>query len=403
LSVWDIVYREFTMGGDNSTTSVNRRRALVRSAHVLVFAVVVSMARVGLAQQSGCTVPVNVLTPDFSSFSKADVDRALDGWKEFRGWERPTRGWDAPDIVAYGFGFLTVPFWNVERGLPVEAFLAREKNRPVSVESFGVDRGARRIAFVADNGRGVHPEARKFDAAVVVDILSMARAEDTFALLTVRGPRAELRLGSSREAMQAAADTLANPPQGSPNGESVLEGILEAASWFGPPQSGDSIIVISTEPESKHNANYTMVRRVVAAGAFRVFYIPLWESSPTVQPGWPNEGGDNSPRDIYALARASGGLELGGPWQGCRDKVEQLYSAIAEFYVLRVSSIGRDLNIFLSPAYQKRLRMAMLLYPWNLPACSTPTEAKSQTSGSPPPISTESSSHQRPLSHISYQ
>lgn len=366
--------RGVNMTGNNRKTSIKRRHGLARAAHVLVLVLLVSAGSAGLGQQSPCTVSVNVLTPDLSSFPKADADRALGAWKEFRGWERPTRGWDAPDFVT--LGFVIVPFWTVERGLPAGAFLARDKKRPVSIESVGIDRGPRRIAFIADNGKEMVAYGRKVETAVMAEILSKARAEDSFALLTVRGPRVALRFGSSRESVQAAADTLANPPQGKPDKESALEGILEAASWLQPPQPGDSIILISVLTDSKHNASFTKVRRAVATGRVRVFDIPLGGNVPP--PLFiPDEGGDNSPRDMYALVRASGGVQLESrSLEQLRDNAEQMYNAIAEYYVLQVSSIGPHLNISLSPEFQKRLPMVMFLYPWNLPPCSRQSTTK---------------------------
>jgi hypothetical protein len=337
----------------------------------------VSAGSTSLGQQSPCTVPVNVLTPDFSSFPKADADRVFAVWKGLYGGKTVTRGMGAPSFA--DFGDLRVPLWTARTGLPAEAFIARDKKRAVSIESVAIDRGPRRIAFVADNGKEMDASGGRVETAVIADILSRARAEDSFALLTVGGPRVALPFGSSRDAIRAAVDALAKAPQGKPDKESALAGILEAASWLQPPQPGDSIVVLSVLPQGKHNATFKDVRRALAAGRIRLFYIPLRESFLPFHWDWPNEGGNSSPFDMESLVRASGGTEIPSrSLEHLKHNVQQIYDAIAEYYSLRVGSAGPHLNINLSPEFQTRLPMAVILYPWNLPPCPGPATPSSQ-------------------------
>src|SRR5208282_4351445 len=100
---------------------------------------------------------------------------------------------------------IPVAVWNSNvgvvptRGLPREAFTARNGNRPVLIRSAAADWRPRRVIFVAESSGRMASAARQIEAAVITDILARSRAEDSFALLISGDPGVELRFGSSAD------------------------------------------------------------------------------------------------------------------------------------------------------------------------------------------------------------
>ena len=339
----------------------------------------------GLAQESPCTVPVNVAIPLFDPHPNREVQYqiALDE-RRFRA-KLGTRPWDAIQL-----DFISMPEvfgvagWSLARNIPPDGFIALEKSRPIPIMSVTVDRGPRRIVFVAENAQKMPDAARKIEAAVITHILSRARPEDSFALLTARGPRLELRFGSSPEAMRATAEGLANPPQVKAPGQGALDAVLEAVGWLQPPQSGDSVFVMTMGLEGKHRAKFSKVREAVATGRLRVFAMELGAGVPpeVANPGVVPEPGPYP--QTLTLSRGSGGAAA---WEVTTrkdymltdDRLKQLiesggqmYNAMTEFYLLRLDSIGPHLTIGLAPRVRDQLKVAMVLHPWYAPECSDP-------------------------------
>lgn len=276
--------------------------------------------------------------------------------------------------------------WTVARDIPVEAFLARDKKHPISIRSVTIDRGPRRIVIVADNGKEMTVGAREIEAAVITDILSKARAEDSFGLLTARGPRIEFSLHSRPEVIQAAAEKLETSAQGqSQTSEGVLDALLEASIWLQPPRPGDSIFLLAMRVEGKNRVSVSRVRRALGAGRIRLFSFQLGPASiwgPTFM-GVPTSAEISD--GMFSLTSRTGGV---GEWentgeyryesqdvrlQQLRDIAEQMYNAITEYYVVELSSVGPHVAISLSPEFEKRLLVPMdVLYPRDLPSCKSP-------------------------------
>ena len=352
----------------------------IRMAVILLF----SVCSAGLAEHP-CTVPVTVVTPDLSSAQKAVVD-AMD-------WQPPL-----PALKYQWLDFITpqldtVPVTN----LSADAFLVHDKKTPVRIQSATYDRGPRRVIFVAENGK-MPQAARKIEAEVITHILSKARTEDSFALLTARGPRVELRFGSSREAIRAAAEELARPPQGKAGGEGVLDAVLEATTWFQPPQAGDSIFLMALNVESKHRASFSSVRDAVTAGRIRVFGFELGEVSQPPPLGSTSDYFPNTPdvgfgnrNHLLDLTRESGGrfafddtevpgYRLTDARLGVlRYAGESMYKPVTEHYLLQLDSTGPNVSIRLAPSVLSGVPWVTVSYPTCLPACSsTPTRGSRQ-------------------------
>ncbi|MGD0693327.1 MAG: hypothetical protein ABSB82_00570 [Terriglobia bacterium] len=333
-----------------------------------------------LAQQP-CTVPVRVLAFDSSSFPKEFVDRAL-AWKQASRGGRPAK----PGLLDMGqLGYAAPHASKVVLDLPAKAFLARDENHPISVRSVTIDRGPRRIVFVVDNGKETNSVARKIETAVITDILSKARAEDSFALLTARGPRVTVLLGAPRDTIQAAAEKLDSSIQGKSDGEGVPDALLEASTWLQTQRPGDTIFLLAMRIEGRHKASVTRVRKALGADRVRLFGFQL---GPTAIWG-PTFGTDVTSAEVadgmFSLASRTGGeavlenTEENGyelrdaRLQQLRDIAERMYNSITEYNVLELSSVTGHLRISLSPESQKGLLVPMdVLYPGDLPPCKSP-------------------------------
>jgi len=361
------------------------------------------------AGQLPCSVPADVLVPDLSSLPKTQADAMVAEWKQhIQEMREHRRDWSwQVDWGLFGSvgrpGSCLPPDCASVANLSAEGFVARDKNGPVRVRSATYDRGPRRIVFVVENAKKMPVAARKIEAAVISHILAKARPQDSFALLTARGPGLALRFGSSRDAIRAAAEQLGNPPQGEPGGEGVLDAVLEATTWFQQPQPGDSIIVMALRLEGKHNASFSDLRAAVTAGRIRVFGFQLGEYSyedlgrgRTFESWDVQDFGRSVLFDwIRALAEATGGAlvlentEEGKQYKLTDDRLKELqvggemiYRRVVECYILQLDSIGPHLVIGLAPPVLEQLPWASVVYPKSLPPCSnttTPTPAQPET------------------------
>ncbi len=364
----------------------------------LVAVFLVSVCYRGLAQQPACTVPVTVVTPNLSPAQQATLD-AMD-------WQPPLPSWKYMWLDFITPRLESLPVTN----LSADAFLARDKKGPIRVLSATYDTGPRRIVFVAENAKKMPAAAREIEAAVISQVLSKARSEDSFALLTARGPRVELRFGSSREAVLTAAKQIANPPQGKPGKGGVLDAVLEATTWLQPHRPGDSIFVMTMGLERKHSANLPKVRIAVAAGGIRVFAVQLGRYEirsvaggvdGAVPYGGPDSDLTSAAFGLTAYFRQTVQLagESGGSWllentegrsyalsSGRRRwllfEAEKMYKAAIKLYLVGLDSTSSGLSIRLTPSGLERTPWVRVSYPSYLPVCSN---ARSLGSGQEPP------------------
>jgi hypothetical protein len=321
----------------------------------------------GFSQQLPCTVPVNVLVPDLT------WPQSLDGVLSLPRFDR-------------GVGAFKLDSWDLARDLPAQAFVAHDGKRRVHIQSVTNDSTPRRIVFIVENGFPMTAAARKIEEAVITDLLSQARPDDSFALLTARGPRRELRFRASREEIRAVAEELGNPPQVDVRGEGVLDAVLEASTWFQPPQAGDSIFLMAMHLEGKSNVSFRKARATLAAGPIRLFGFQFGspELDYTGNPiGWVERS-----VQMFALSRESGGVAVledteqgrqyqltNGRLEELRNNAQQMYSAVTNYYALQLDSISPHLRVDLAPSAKSQVRMAIVLHPQHLPPCSNITAA----------------------------
>lgn len=294
-----------------------------------------------------------------------------------------------------------LPAWGLVRRLQSEAFVAREKRRPITVHSVSTESGPRRVLFVVENGNPMPEAARRIEAEVISAVLSKAQPSDSFALLSARGPREEVRFGDTT-GLRAAVSELVNVPKGKQAGTGVLDTVLEAASWFQPPQPGDSIWLMTMGLESPHRAGFRKVQSALAESRIRVFGFLLGEVLAGYMISGMTLGRDGAfvpTSDIYpnvenaiALSLISGGMmaqeNTDNPIrryqltdERSRQLVyesEQMYKAIAEYYVLKLDRTGPGIVIDLADPVRRQFPRAASLYPRLLPACSATVSDESQ-------------------------
>lgn len=290
---------------------------------------------------------------------------------------------------------VVLPDASLVRGLGPENFVARTKREPLRIGSFTTDTGPRRILFVVETGKQLPEAARTVEAAVLSHILSIARPEDSFALLTARGPRREVRFGSNRDAVNASVHELGEAPRGKNQENGVLDALLEGAEWFQEARPGDAIIVMTMGIESAHKASYSKVRTALAAQRIRLFGFQLGQKiagfyQTAVAPGiWgqfsvqafvsPNE------ENVFALSFESGGFVCnentgGDPWRQYKlteERLEivkilgqQMHKAATNYYSLRAEFPRRNYVIDLADPMKQKLPQAMVTYPRRLPDCA---------------------------------
>jgi hypothetical protein len=220
---------------------------------------------------------------------------------------------------------------------------------------------------------------------------------DSFALLTARGPRVALHLGSRRDLIRAAAQKLNTPTPGRSRGQAVVDALLEASTWLQPPQSGDSVLLLAMRMEGRHKGSVSSLRRALAAGRIRLFGFQFGPPAfGDAQMGYANYEFTVS-NGMLSLSTRTGGVAAAentvvytGPNQykltdetlgQLRRAAEQMYNAITKYYVVQPSSVGPHTTISLSPAFEGRLPPAVLLYPRDLPRCSSPPAASPKGNG----------------------
>jgi hypothetical protein len=100
------------------------------------------------------------------------------------------------------------------RNMPQDGFIALHGSDVFAIRSVRADTASRRIVLVVENGKNVNPAAHRVEASVLGSIVRNARAEDSFAFLTARGPRTELPFGAPRDMLLSSIGELSSPAKG---------------------------------------------------------------------------------------------------------------------------------------------------------------------------------------------
>ncbi len=282
--------------------------------------------------------------------------------------------------VPVGGNYYPAPLSVPERRLPSEAFTAHEGFfHHVPILSVERDDGPRRIVlmrtFTADwrtlSARG-QDVAQELSA-----ILSVARPEDSFALMAVGGPHIVVPFGSSREVLPEAIEALSRPDPNGPEGPDFLNGLKEATKLFGSPQIGDSILEFGDVRRWRWDKQRALqIRTVLISRGIRLFSAGGVYSIPG--PGTDLiVDGDATP--LAKLCGATGGGTESASYLGpnardemlreWRDAAKSLYDQAIFVYIFRLAKTGPRVQIQLTPAAKRLEGWPFLSYPNPLPVC----------------------------------
>ena len=296
---------------------------------------------------------------------------------------------DIPTVVV-------MPDYGLVRKLGPEAFVAHDKHRPIRVESVETYRGSRRVLFIVDTAKSNPAEVRKIEAEVISEILESGGTENSFALLTARGPRKEIHFGAAKEDLSAAVHEIEKGTSGKNQNGGVLDAILEGIDWFQPRREGDAIVALTTGIESNNIAGYGRVRDSLLKAHLRLFGFqagPIFGGyyHPGLTVGqFPTPWFEPNRESLFALTRDTGGFagweNAGGdPFKDYRltdDRLRavkrvgsQLYKAIAEYYGVRLNHPADNFVLELADSVRKDFPQAKVMYPRKFQDCtgSTPS------------------------------
>jgi hypothetical protein len=292
---------------------------------------------------------------------------------------------------------------DVYRGLHAEDFSGRLQKKPLTVKSLTYDDGPRRILFIVDRNKKLSSDSRRAETEMIGIILAAARPEDSFALLTARGPGGDVNFTKDRNAITQGLGNESRETKDT----GVLDAVLAGIQRFGAPQAGDAIVVIAADMEGNHKANAKMVAKALDEHHIRMFGLALGmvntknsvaggSMTSTTSQGlaWttPLSGGivyDTGDEHFFPLTTNSGGLVLGvmnmdprrsynisDPriLQEVRQKARSISKMINAFYRMEIDSPplphAEDLNMDVAESIRKHTQQMFVLYPHMLETCS---------------------------------
>jgi hypothetical protein len=263
-------------------------------------------------------------------------------------------------------------------GLTAQDLTIRQGKQDIAIESIQYDSAPRRVLLILDTSSRLPPDARKAETALAKYLLSRARQQDSFALLTARGTLRKARFDEGREALLKAIQELAADPKEPVKGENILDTIVAGIAWFGPPQPGDAILIMAdhleelNEPtqyvgrtmggtgpmqgvvtdrgpsfEKQSKVKFSAVTRMLGEHQVRVFGLQLGalKASPVISKVDPND------ENLFGITLATGGYSVFDPvdsfgsyvltesrLQTVQNMIWQLYGSISQFYLVRIHS-----------------------------------------------------------------
>jgi hypothetical protein len=292
---------------------------------------------------------------------------------------------------------------DVFRGLHAEDFAGRLQKKPLTVKSLTYDDGPRRVLFVVDRNKKLSADSRRAEGEMVDVMLAAARPEDSFALLTARGPGGDVNFTKDHNAITQALGGESKETKDT----GVLDAVMAGIERFGAPRAGDAIVVIAADMEGNHKANAKMVAKALDEHRIRMFGLALGtvntknsvaggSMTSTTSQGlaWTTPGvGDmvysTGDEHFFPLTTNSGGLVLGvmnmdsrrsysmsDPrlLQEVRQKARSVSKMINSFYRMEIDSPplphAEDLNLDITESVRKHTQQMFVLYPHTLETCS---------------------------------
>jgi len=285
------------------------------------------------------------------------------------------------------------------RDLEANSFEARQAKQPLNIRAETYDAGPRRIVFVVDRGPRVNEPARKISETALRRILQHARTIDSFALITAGQHVTRIPFGRSAEDVMAQFE---KPKKPSDERLALLDALAEAANWLTPAQPGDSIYVFSGENEFRGaRANLRKVYESLSKNHIRVFGLLFNYLHPLPSFFAPPETSallvafSQDPGDLNHLAWVTGGYCAVENTQSVEREYKltdarlaeleqvgwRIYAAAVEYYRLQVTPAAvqqkpQSWQLDLAVNVRSRIPGAIVLYPRELPACSSNANSK---------------------------
>lgn len=286
-------------------------------------------------------------------------------------------------------------------GLAAADFVAQIKKQAFSIQSANYDSGPRRILLVIDEARELSAEARKAEVEFASSIISSAQSQDSLALLTARGASQAVKFGADRPALLHALSEL-REEQGKGKQLGVLDAVAEGVTWFGPPQLGDSIVLLAMDLEGNHNTNYKNVAKLLEEHRIRIFGVAFGHLLLTNQtagaqgmgkeglgyadPGMPmwgqigdanflpltvNSGGYIAPEDTQSKMHEFKLTDV--KKQELKKTASNMSALIDKFYAVQLSSASsahpEPWNLSLAPGKLQSFPGSHVLYPHEISPC----------------------------------
>ncbi|HWG86896.1 MAG TPA: hypothetical protein VN679_03865 [Candidatus Acidoferrales bacterium] len=292
-------------------------------------------------------------------------------------------------------------------GLSSADFLGRAGKASISVKNMTFDDGPRRIVLVVDTSKKLNGDTRQAERTMIQTLLGSARSQDSFAMVTARGPEHVVKFGEEHSAFIEALPTEGESRHGKE--QSVLDGVMKAIEFFGDAKPGDSIIVMAADLAGSHTANSKMVARALDQHHIRMFGLALglvqvknstvsgqsttaWGLA-TATPGVGDFVYDTGDADFYPLTRNSGGMVMAvmnydsratysmkDPKFVTRAKQQTLaiYNMIASYYKVELEGdqVG-EWSFEPTPDVRKAAPNMFLLYPHEISSCATDAKVAS--------------------------
>jgi hypothetical protein len=283
------------------------------------------------------------------------------------------------------------------RHLRPNQFVAHSKSENLSISSAPEASGGRRVVFVVETGKRLPDAARKIQAGVLSEIISVSAPDDMLGLVTAHGPRLEVPLGENREALKNAIDAMENAPNRQTQQNGILDSIQEAAMWLEPHQEGDAIVVLTMgiERDSSH-ASFGKVKDKLVSSGVRLFGFQLgmvvsgiYSIGVSALPGGsgyiPHAYVSPNEESLNALSVSSGGFLFAEDTEGTlktyrltdqrltalKNGGKQFYKAIREYYLLGLQVSAGNIELDIAAEVRARVPKAEVAYPRKKDYCTS--------------------------------
>ena len=301
---------------------------------------------------------------------------------------------------------VTAPDGQLIRGLTTDSFNAFAKKQPITISSVNYDRGERRIVLVVDRGTKMNDAAGVLAKATITKVLSNARSQDSFALISTGRNPLRLPFGLSPSDLLARFNS-SDSHVGSDDKIGVLDAIAESSKWFQSPHRGDALLVFSGDDDFRDSkAKFGKTLGTLREGGIRVFamlfgyidlgtYYTFW-TAPLHSPGLSSPLSGNLSRDtedLNNLAYSTGGyLFVENTHNSLRqyklsdDRTKevtqmgwQLYGGAAETYVVRLSAsteVLDRLKVGLTAAVTDKVPRAVIVQSKSAVGCASASPSR---------------------------